>query len=158
MGKRSASGFTLGEVLVTVAVVAILTAIALPAYSGFIVRANRSAAQQFMASAASRQEQVLLDLRSYVAVSATANFPNSPTAGSPGLNLPVSTEAAAGYNFTVTTAAGPPPSFLIIGTPIAGKANATDHALYLNSAGQRWRDLNDNGTYESGTDADWSTR
>src|SRR4051794_15402713 len=151
-----ASGFTLVELVITIAIIAILIGVALPSYKSYLIRSNRSAAQQFMATVAAREEQTLLDLRSYVAVTATANFPNSPTASPAGVNIPVSTEAAAYYNFTVTTAAGPPPSYLIIGTPIAGKRNAADHALYLNSAGQAWRDLNDNGTYQAGTDADWS--
>ena len=156
--QRIAHGFTLAEVLVTIALVAILSAVALPAYTSFIVRSNRSAAQQFMSTVASREEQAFLDLRSYVAVTATANFANSPTAANAGVNLPVSTEAANYYDFAVTVAAGPPPSYLIAGIPIAGKRNATDHRLYLSSTGLRWRDMNDNGTYEPGTDVDWSSR
>ena len=38
---RSASAFTLIEVLITIAVVAILVAIAVPSYRAFIIRANR---------------------------------------------------------------------------------------------------------------------
>src|SRR5579862_1735399 len=156
--RNRSGGFTLGELLIAMAVIAILTAIALPSYKYYMIRSNRSAAQQFMATVASREEQVLLDLRSYVAVSATANFPNAPTAGSPGLNMVVPTEASNYYTFTVTAQSGPPPSYLVSGVPIAGKTNASDHTLYLNSNGQRWRDFDGNTTYDPPTDLDWSAR
>ena len=151
-------GFTLIEVMITVVVVGVLAAIALPSYQNYIIRANRSAAQQFISSVSNREEQVLLDLRQYVAVSANANFPNGPTAGSPGLNVTVPTEVAQYYTVTVTTAAGPPPTYLIKGTPVAGTMQASDPILYMNSAGQKWRDFDGNATFDPGTDYDWNTR
>jgi type IV pilus assembly protein PilE len=151
------SAFTLIELLITIAIIAILVAVALPSYKDYIVRANRSAAQQFMLAVANVEEQVMLDQRAYVAVAANANFPNAPTAAPPGLTIAVPNEAAKFYNFSVTVAAGPPSSYLIAAVPVAGATQAADHALYLNSTARQWRDLNDNGTYES-TDASWNSR
>ena len=151
------TGFTLTEVVIVIAIIGILTAVALPSYNAYVIRANRSAAQQFMSSVANRQEQVLLDLRQYVAVSANANFPNAPTAGSPGLNVTVPEEVSRYYTITVTNASGPPPTYLIKGLPISGTTQANDRTLYLNSAGQKWREFGGtDGVYDSGTDVDWN--
>src|SRR5258706_11924028 len=67
---RRLHGMTAIELLIVIAVIAILTAIAYPSYQAYIIRGNRSAAQQFMMSVATREEQVLLDLKSYVTVAA----------------------------------------------------------------------------------------
>jgi type IV pilus assembly protein PilE len=137
MAKRSERGFTLIELMITVAVIGVLVAVAYPSYLGQVRKSNRSAAQQFMADVASREQQILLDQRSYVAVTATANFPNAPTAGSPGLSLTVPTNAAANYDFVVAapapTASAPLPTFAITATS-KGK-QAVDGNLTLNSAG-----------------------
>src|ERR1700756_5348239 len=60
-----ANGFTLIELMVTVAIVAILAAIAYPSYIAYIVRANRAAAQGYMLELTSLQQRYLLDARSY---------------------------------------------------------------------------------------------
>lgn len=132
---KSSRGFTLVELMVAVVIAGILASIALASYRSHVIKANRSAAQQFMMDVANKEEQVILDLRSYVAVTATANFPNAPTNASPGLAVTVPTKAVQFYDFTVTTAAGPPPTYSITGTPKAGTMQASDGALTLSSAG-----------------------
>ena len=129
------AGFTLIEAVVTVAVIAVLASIAYPSYQGQLVKANRSAAQQFMLDVASREQQVLLDLRSYVAVSATANFPNAPTNASPGLNLTVPGGTTGKYTFVVTTPTAT--TFTVTATPVAGSSQASDGALTLDHAGTK---------------------
>src|SRR5437762_1440926 len=62
---RAARGFTLGELMVTVAIVGILAAVAYPSYVRYGVRANRSAAESFMLEVSSRQERYLVDARQY---------------------------------------------------------------------------------------------
>ena len=152
---RRWNGMTLIELMIVVAVIAILLAIAFPSYQEYIRRGNRSAAQQFMMNAANREEQIMLDLRSYVAVTSNANFANLPTAG--GLNVTMPPEISGLYDFSVTTAAGPPPTYLIIGNPVSGKMQQNDHILYLNSAGQKWRDFDGNTTFDA-DDKDWNAR
>ena len=58
-------GFTLIELMITVAIIAILAGIAYPSYQSYVQRTQRSAAQQLMLQIASRQEQRLLDTRTY---------------------------------------------------------------------------------------------
>ena len=64
-----ARGFTAIELLITVAIVAILATVALPAYNNTLVRANRAAAQSYLLDLANREEQYLLDARTYTTTS-----------------------------------------------------------------------------------------
>jgi len=58
-------GFTLIELLITVAIIGILASVAYPAYTDFILRANRSEGQRELMRLANLQEQVFVDTRSY---------------------------------------------------------------------------------------------
>jgi len=69
---RRMSGFTLIELMITVAIIAILTAIAYPSYVDHVRRATRSQGQQYLMDLAQRQEQVFLDQRAYAATPAAA--------------------------------------------------------------------------------------
>lgn len=65
--ERYARGFTLIELMITVAIVAILAAVAYPSYTSYIVRSNRAAVQGFMLEVSNLQQRYLLDARSYAA-------------------------------------------------------------------------------------------
>lgn len=54
--KQSFRGFTLVELMVVVAIVALLVALSLPAYQRYIRKANRAEAQQLMMQYANLQE------------------------------------------------------------------------------------------------------
>ena len=116
------SGFTLIELMVVVAIVAILLAIALPAYQDQQIRGRRAAAKTEMLEIANRQQQFLLSDRAYA---------NTATLTASGYGLP--TEVSDHYGFAVTVGAGTVPSFLITFTPTGSQAS--DGALTLNSAG-----------------------
>lgn len=99
-------GFTLIEVVITVAIVAILAAVALPSYREHVRKSRRAEAQAYLMAVASRQQQFLLDTRGYAATLATV-----------GLVAPAS--VAAAYDFAASAADGPPPTFSISATPKA---------------------------------------
>ena len=123
-------GFTLIEILVSLTVVAILVSIAYPSYQDHMRKGRRAAAQAFLVDAASRQQQYLLDARSYAlgdgAIAA--------------LNLTVPAQVSSYYTLTVTPAAATtPPTYQIVATPVASTAQASDGALTLDQDGNRAR-------------------
>ena len=146
--EKKNSGFTLIEVLIVVAILGILMSIAVPAYTEYIVRAHRAAAQQFLLDVAQRQEQYLLDNRQYATVLGV---------GAGGLGMVVPADVTPYYNtpdFTGVNNAATPPSFLLFMSPKAGKMSG-DGNLVINNATQKWRDTNGDNAYTAGTDKPW---
>lgn len=76
--QRRVLGFSLIELMITVAVIAILATVAYPQYQDYVRRGNRSAAQTFMMTVAQRQEQYLLTNRSYATTIAALNLTQPP--------------------------------------------------------------------------------
>lgn len=83
-GKRSQppcrrlAGFSLIELLIVMAIIAILTAVAVPAYREHVRKAARADAQSFLTDVASRQQQYLVDKRRYAPSLASLNMALSP--------------------------------------------------------------------------------
>ena len=124
ISKRRPRGFTLIELLAAVAIVAILAAIAYPTYGSYLVRGHRSAAQSYLLTLAQAQAQYFADAHTY-ATTTTA------------LNLPPPSDVAANYSIQIDASDGPPPSFTITATPIAGTRQASDSVLTIDNSGAR---------------------
>jgi type IV pilus assembly protein PilE len=65
-------GFTLVEMLIVLAIMAILTSIAWPSYAGYIVRTRRTEGQVALIEAMQRQERYFSRHNSYIAFSASS--------------------------------------------------------------------------------------
>jgi type IV pilus assembly protein PilE len=126
--KQRAAGFTLVELLVSIAVVAIIGAIAFPSYQDQMRKGRRAAAQAFLVEMASREQQYLLDARTY-AVGATAIA---------ALNLTVPPDVAPFYTVTVEPAAATnPPTYRLVATPAGSQV--ADGGLTLDQDGAKTR-------------------
>lgn len=120
--KRNQTGFTLIELMITVAVVAILAAVAYPAYTDQVRKGVRRAAQAQMMDLANREQQFLLANRSYVDyASVTAS----------GYALPP--EVSASYTPSIVVATGTFPAYTITFTAKANQLKDGD--LTLNHQG-----------------------
>jgi type IV pilus assembly protein PilE len=122
---KRARGFTLIEIMIVVAVIAILASIALPSYNNYLRKARRADAQAALTDIATRQQQYLMDARAYAPDLAT-------------LNYTLQTTVTDWYTVAIAVA-GPPPSFTVTATPIASKAQVEDGSLQLTSTGAKKR-------------------
>ena len=118
---NKARGFTLVELMVTLIVVAILMAIAIPTYRQSVIKGNRRAAQAFMMETISRQEQYFVANRTYASL---AELPCTPPE-----------EVESNYNCTYTLDDGPPPSVTI--NLAADGAQLSDGDLSVSTIGTR---------------------
>jgi type IV pilus assembly protein PilE len=119
-------GFTLTELLITVAVLSILVGIAVPNYRQYVIRGKRSAAQSVMMDIANREQQFLLANRRYA---------DKATLESNGFTVPA--EITQNYTWNVTASLDPP-SFVITFTGIGTQAaDNSPGPLTLNSTGQK---------------------
>lgn len=89
------SGFTLIEILIAVAIVGILTAVALPSYTSYILRARLAEAHGALAAAQPQLEQHWSNTRSY------AGFNRVPTSTT-NFAYALSDADATGYTLTAT--------------------------------------------------------
>lgn len=124
--RRSSAGFTLIEVMITVAIIAILVTVAMPAYRDHVVRSNRTAATGYMLELAALQERNFLDERAYATSMADL-----------GVTAPA--EVSANYAIVITADnSATPPSYTITATPSGGQSADDDcGTLTLNSQGTK---------------------
>src|SRR6266536_3766572 len=87
--RRPIRGFTLIEVMIVVAIVAILAAIAYPSYIAQVRKGHRAAAQSYLMDLAQREQQYMLDARSYTGNPAALGYLATPGEVSPWYNVTI---------------------------------------------------------------------
>lgn len=119
------SGFTLVELMIVVVVVGILGAVAFPSYQDHLRKGRRAATQAYLMDLAMRQQQYLIDNRSYATTASALGYTTVPT------------DVSSYYTAAITTADGPPPTFSIAATPQGTQASDSCGTLSINSAGTK---------------------
>lgn len=119
VGARPA-GFSLIELMIVVAIIGILASIAWPNYQEYIRKTNRTAAKSFLMEVMQRQQQYLLDARSYAA-----------TLTDLGMTVPA--DVSKNYDILAFTIVASPPSVTV--TADAKGDQAVDGDLSISSTG-----------------------
>jgi len=130
--KIAMRGFTLIELMVTVAIIGILTAVALPAYQKYAMRGRRSDAINALTSAAAAQEKYYFQNNAY-GTTANLNLANSPEGY---------------YTVTVdqTTNIDLSNGYTLLAVPVAGGVQAKDtDCLNFRLDGQGQKDIGASG-------------
>ncbi len=122
--KHRVFGFTLIELMIVVAIVGILSAIAVPQYQGYVQKGRRAAAQAFLLQVAQREQQYFLDNRTY-APSLT------------DLNVSMTSDVSPYYQIVDITTGAAPPTFRIEIKPIGSQVSNNEPNLAIDAAGIR---------------------
>lgn len=128
--RSAQGGLTLIELVIALAVVAILTSIALPGYRKYVQRAAREAAQAQLMELVGLQEKIFLNSNAYTDKVSSAYDGSS----SGGLGVTGGTSRDGRYTISATVDGA---SFTLEATPVAGGTQAGDGVLKVSSEGTR---------------------
>ena len=148
--KKKCTGFTIIELLVTVAIIAIIATIAVPSYLNHMDNTRRKDGQSALLGLAQAMERHYTEKNTYA--SAADGDPTSDVNGVPPVNTVFASEAPLDgaqkfYDLRITAASSS--TFTLRAIPKNGQAG--DGILELNSMGvKRWDKNHDGDTSDTG--------
>ncbi len=122
--RKTNEGFTLVELMVTIVIIGILATIVLPSYQDYLRKGRRVAAQAVLMDVAQKQQQYLLDSRSYASDLTT-------------LNVSTPDDVAKYYTISLAADNGTPPTFTVTAKPNSGTDQASDPTLTIDNTGKK---------------------
>lgn len=105
--RKKARGFTLIELMITVAIVGLLAAIAYPAYTDSVLKGRRAEGRTALMEMMQQQERYMTQTGSYMTFSAGATGANGTTRGGTNVQIPFKTTsgdtvASAAYQLSAS--------------------------------------------------------
>ena len=137
-GRRSAMrGFSLMELMITIAIVGILSAIAYPSYRDYVLKSNRAVAKSKLLEIAARQESYFADNKVYSDDLSDLGYGGATVGVDDNYNIIAAGSADSIY--TITSVSAPPNvDYTLIAVPQAGQAaDEICSQIQVNSAGDR---------------------
>lgn len=126
---RSALGFTLIELMIVVSIIAMLTAIAYPAYTQSTRKGRRADAKMAVLDVAARQERYLSTNNVYAGTPALL--------GLPGTAFPINVTNGSQSYYRLTLVLPTTTTFTVTATPINGQALDVCGAYILDQLGRQ---------------------
>lgn len=120
--RRRAQGFTLIELMIAVAIVAVLASIAYPAYQDSIRKGRRAEAFTALSTLQQAQERWRSNNASYTTTLANSAAANAPPTG---LGVPATTPSGY-YTISVDSATVSPTVYVATATAVTGTSQASD--------------------------------
>jgi type IV pilus assembly protein PilE len=142
------AGFTLVELLISVAIVGILAAIAYPSYTSYVAKARRAEVQAELMALAQWMERIYTETGCYTPMGGTDCTGADET--------PDISAADAKYPYyTIDFVGASDDTFTIRATPVANSPQDGDGYLEIDQLGRRSWDENDDGAIADATERDW---
>ena len=141
------TGFSLIELMITVAIFAIISAIAYPSYQQYLIDSRRSDSQNALLAFATAMQRYRSDNSTFLNAQSSANLPGPPKTTVFPSQSPLDSSDKQ-YNLTIQSANNG--SFSIRATPIGGTAQDGDGFLQLSSTGIKGWDRDNSGNISAG--------
>jgi len=123
---KNQQGLTLIELMIVVVIVGIIAMIAVPSYRSHVVKSNRAAAEAFIMGVANKQEQYMLDARTYTNSLST-------------LGMTTPSDVSKHYTISISGVAATPPAYTVVAAPTGGQATDDTKcgSVSINQAGTK---------------------
>jgi len=100
--RNAQRGFSLIELMIVVAIIAVISAFAYPSYDRYVIKTKRSVAQNALLQVADRQQQFFMDNKRFAADITNLGFPANPYVVDDNGTSTVASDADAAYSLSLS--------------------------------------------------------
>ena len=135
--RRPQIGITLIELMVVVAIIAIISAFAYPSYQRYVIKAKRTVAQNALLQIADRQQQFFMDNKRFTADLTDLGFPADPHVVDDDGNSTVAGDSQAVYSLSLSNVTAT--TWTITAAPLHGQLTRDTYcgSLTITQAGTK---------------------